>query len=60
MRIVRRVEQKVERIIIVPERAQLILDFGTEGTETLELPDKVWEAIRAFLTKRFEEVKDGV
>ena len=53
MLIVRRVEQKIERIIIVPERDVLILDFGEGGIDTIKLPDEVWEAVRTFLIKKF-------
>ena len=58
MRVVREVASEVERIIIVPDRKQLILDYGTEGTETLELPDGVVKAVRAFLAKQFKSVED--
>ena len=63
MRVTREVTQTLERILIVPERKQLILDFGAEGTETLELPDALLDAVRALLAKHFksvEDMRDGV
>jgi len=54
-------EDPLERIIVVPERKQLILDFGSEGTQTHELPDEVMRVLKrvlAALGYRLEEEKE--
>ena len=50
----------IERIIIDVAQKTIIIDFGTEGTDTFDLPDTLFEKLKEFLKQHYKEVEDGV